>query len=93
MTIQSPEGQRLLEAVPEDIRLDSFHLVEEGEPVASAGAAVAPLLQRLPAGWPLAAIARRFPVPTERAYRFIAGHRTVLGRMLRRFGAIPPPAG
>ena len=69
VAIQSEEGQRLLAPVPPEHRLDSWHLVVDGE-VRSAGAAVAPLL-------------RAFPHVTERAYRWVADHRDVVARLLR----------
>ncbi len=53
--IQSEEGQRLLAGVPEERRLDSWHLVEAVGSVRSAGAAAPPLLDLMPGGRPLAA--------------------------------------
>ena len=83
VAIQSEEGQRLLAAVPEERRLQSWHLVEPSGEVRSAGEAAAPLLDRLPGGRPLAATARALPGPTERAYRSVAGNRNRLARLLR----------
>jgi hypothetical protein len=37
----------------------------------------------LPGGRPLAACFRAFPRATERAYRWVAGHRDLLARLLR----------
>jgi predicted DCC family thiol-disulfide oxidoreductase YuxK len=81
--IQSEEGARLLAAVPEAERLDSWHLVEPSGELRSAGAAAAPLAALLPGGRPLAALLRRFPRSTERAYRWVASHREPLARLLR----------
>ena len=81
--IQSEEGQRLLASVPEERRLDSWHLVEPSGAVRSAGDAAAPLFDLLPGGRPLAATARALPGPTERAYRAVAGNRNRLARILR----------
>ena len=81
--IQSDEGQRLLAAVPEAQRLDSWHFVEPSGAVRSAGDAAAPLFDLLPGGKPLAGLARQLPGPTERAYRAIAGNRDRLARLLR----------
>ncbi len=83
VAIQSEEGQRLLESVPEDRRLDSWHLVEPSGTVRSAGDAAAPLFDVLPAGKPLAAAARTFPGATERAYRAVANNRSRLGQLIR----------
>jgi len=81
--IQSDEGQRLLASVPEERRLDSWHLVEPSGTVRSAGDAAAPLFDLLPGGRPLAGVARALPGPTERAYRAVAGNRDRLARLLR----------
>jgi predicted DCC family thiol-disulfide oxidoreductase YuxK len=81
--IQSEEGQRLLAAVPEQARLESWHLVSAAGELRSAGAAAAPLAAILPGGRPLAAAFRAFPRATERAYRWVAGHRDLFARLLR----------
>jgi predicted DCC family thiol-disulfide oxidoreductase YuxK len=62
--------------------LDSWQLVLPDGTVFAAGAAFPPLLRLLPAGAPLAWLGERFPGATERAYRWVAGHRSVLGRAL-----------
>jgi predicted DCC family thiol-disulfide oxidoreductase YuxK len=82
VAIQSPEGQELLSEVPVEKRLDSWHLVEPGGSVRSAGAGAAPLARILPGGRPLAFAFDRFPNATERAYRFVAGHRDWFARRL-----------
>ena len=81
--IQSEEGQRLLSGVPEERRLDSWHLVDAEGSVHSAGAAAPPLFDLMPGGRPLAAAGRAFPRATERAYRAVAGNRDRLARLLR----------
>ncbi len=83
LPIQSEEGQRLLAAVPEERRLDSWHLAAPSGEVRSAGSAAAPLFDVLPGGRPLAAVARALPGPTERAYRAVSGNRNRLARLLR----------
>lgn len=82
VAIQSEEGQRLLAPVPAERRLDSWHLVTDGE-IRSAGAAAPPLFAVLPGGRPIAAVLGRFPAATERAYRWVADHRGPLARLLR----------
>jgi predicted DCC family thiol-disulfide oxidoreductase YuxK len=82
VAIQSEEGQRLLADVEPERRLDSWHLVEDGK-VRSAGAAAPRLFEALPGGRPLAAVLRAFPGATERAYRWVAGHRDLMARLLR----------
>lgn len=83
--IQSEEGQSLLEqaGVPRKRRLESWHLVFPSGEARSAGAGAAPLASLLPGGRPLAALLRRFPVATERAYRWVAANRGGLARVLR----------
>jgi predicted DCC family thiol-disulfide oxidoreductase YuxK len=81
--IQSEEGQRLLAPIPEHTRLESWHLVTPGGELLSAGAAAAPLAGMLPGGRPLASLFRAFPRTTERAYRWVAGHRELFTRVLR----------
>jgi predicted DCC family thiol-disulfide oxidoreductase YuxK len=83
LPIQSPEGQRLLDGVKPEARLDSWHLVKPGGEVASAGAAAEPLARLLPGGRPLAFLFRTFPGATERAYRWVADNRDRLARVLR----------
>ena len=82
VAIQSEEGQRLLAVIAPERRLESWHLVAGGE-VQSAGAAAPDLFAALPGGRPLAALLRAFPRLTERAYRWVAGHRDLLARLLR----------
>jgi predicted DCC family thiol-disulfide oxidoreductase YuxK len=82
VAIQSDEGQRLLAGVPEEKRLDSWHLVLPSGEVRSAGAAAAPLAELLPGGKALALLFRTFPRLTERAYGFVARHRASFARIV-----------
>jgi predicted DCC family thiol-disulfide oxidoreductase YuxK len=82
VAIQSPEGQELLAGIPPERRLDSWHLVEPGGSVVSAGPAAAPLARVLPGGQPLGFLFDRFPRVTDRAYRFVAGHRDWFARRI-----------
>jgi predicted DCC family thiol-disulfide oxidoreductase YuxK len=84
--IQSEEGERLLAGVDPEVRLDSWHLVSSDGKLFSAGAAAEPLARILPWGRPLAAVFGAFPGLTERAYRYVAGHRN---RWARLFGIDP----
>jgi predicted DCC family thiol-disulfide oxidoreductase YuxK len=83
VSIQSGEGQVLLADIPEDKRLDSFHLISPEGEIRSAGAACEPLARLLPGGTPLAVIFRTFPGLTEGAYRLVASNRNRLARLLR----------
>jgi predicted DCC family thiol-disulfide oxidoreductase YuxK len=82
VAIQDPEGQRLLERVPEADRLASWHLIGEDGEIHSAGEGFPPLFRELPGAAPLAALAARAPGPVDRGYRLIAGNRSRLGPLL-----------
>jgi predicted DCC family thiol-disulfide oxidoreductase YuxK len=86
VAIQSDEGQRLLATIPESERLDSWHLALPSGEILSAEAAAAPLARMLPGGGGLAFLFERFPGSTERAYRYVANHRS---RFARLVGADP----
>jgi predicted DCC family thiol-disulfide oxidoreductase YuxK len=81
VTLQSPEADALLQGMPEDVRMSSWHLADT-DGVHSAGAGIAPLLRLLPGGSPLAAVAARTPRGMERLYRFVAGNRSVWGKLV-----------
>jgi predicted DCC family thiol-disulfide oxidoreductase YuxK len=81
--IQSEEGSRLLAEVDPALRLDSWHFVSSDGTLFSAGAAAEPLVRILPLGRPLAVVFGAFPGLTERAYRYVAGHRSRWARLLR----------
>jgi predicted DCC family thiol-disulfide oxidoreductase YuxK len=81
--IQSAEGGRLLADLDPQKRLDSWHLITDTGELYSAGAAAAPLARALPGGRPLAAVFAAFPGSTETAYRYVAGHRNAIARLLR----------
>lgn len=96
LPLQGTEAQALLADLAPEERMASWHLISalgrtpSGSPSMpspadqrwSAGAAVPPLLQLLPGGRAPAAIFSRFPGMTERGYRWIAGHRSTLSRLL-----------
>ena len=81
LPFQDPEGDALLGDMDPERKVSSWHLVTEGR-VYSAGEAVPPLAELLPAGKPIALLAGRFPRATERAYEWVADHRDQLGRRL-----------
>jgi predicted DCC family thiol-disulfide oxidoreductase YuxK len=72
----------LLQGLSPDRRWSSWHLVSTDGHVWSGGAAVPRVLELLPGGRPLAALADRFPGVTERAYRSVADRRDRIGRLL-----------
>lgn len=82
LPLQEPEAERLLAGMSEEERMGSWHLVDENGEVRSAGDALAPLLRRLPGGRGPAGLAEAIPGATASAYRWVAGHRTPIGRLL-----------
>ena len=78
------ETDRFLGGMSEDAQMASWHLVTSDGGVHSAGRGVAPLLRLLPGGRPLARLAVAVQPLTDLAYRFVAGHRTAIGRLLPR---------
>jgi predicted DCC family thiol-disulfide oxidoreductase YuxK len=97
LPLGTPEADYLLHDLPAEERNASWHLVIDPPGVDqlsfdaaptrfSAGAAVSPALRLLPRGRRLAWLVARIPGPTERGYRWVAGHRRLLGRL------VPPRA-
>ena len=82
IALQDGRGRELLGSMPEEERMASWHLVLPDGEVRSAGAGLPPLLRVLPGARPLAALAARAPRATERAYRFVAGRRSLWGRFV-----------
>jgi predicted DCC family thiol-disulfide oxidoreductase YuxK len=82
VALGTPEANRLLVDVPAAERAKSWHLVDQGGMVHSAGAGFEPLLRLLPAGGPFAALAGRFPGATERGYRAVSGNRSIFGKLV-----------
>ncbi len=82
VTIQGAEGSALLAGMDEQSRLESWHLVVQGEAPVSAGSAFPGVLRRLPCGEPFATLAERFPRAAERGYRWVAENRTALSKLV-----------
>jgi predicted DCC family thiol-disulfide oxidoreductase YuxK len=80
LALDTEEANRLLAEIDPADRGASWHLVGPERTVRSAGAAAPDLLRLLPAGSPGAALLARVPRLTERAYRWVADHRSMLGR-------------
>ena len=82
LALGTAEADRLLADLSPPQRAASWHLVDPTGHRESAGAAAAPLLRLLPAGRGPAALLDRFPRTTERAYAWVAAHRSLLGRLI-----------
>ena len=82
VSLQSKEAEELLAGMPEDERMGSWHLVGPDGQLHSAGTGIAPLLRLLPGGSPPAALAARMPHTMERGYRWVAGHRSLWGKLV-----------
>jgi predicted DCC family thiol-disulfide oxidoreductase YuxK len=80
--IQGEEGDRLLADLNEHDRLASWHLIAPDGRRYSGGAAAGPMARLLPAGAPVAFLAKTFPRSTDRFYRWVARNRDTLGRRL-----------
>jgi predicted DCC family thiol-disulfide oxidoreductase YuxK len=108
LALQSQEASELLPELTREERMASWHLISPDGERRSAGAALAPLLRLLPAGRLPAAALRRAPGLAEHGYRWVADHRSLLGRGIpagakqragelvrereRRYGPVNPPA-
>jgi predicted DCC family thiol-disulfide oxidoreductase YuxK len=95
LPLGTPEADYLLHDLRAEERGASWHLVidppapeqlsfDAAPARFSAGAALAPALRLLPRGRRLAFLVARIPGPTERGYRWVAGHRGALGRLVPR---------
>ena len=60
----------------------SFHLVEAGGGVHSAGKALSRLMSFFPGGAVFAAATGKFPAATERGYRLVADNRDRIGPLI-----------
>jgi predicted DCC family thiol-disulfide oxidoreductase YuxK len=82
LPLGTAEADRLLADLAVEQRNASWHLVDDAGRRNSAGAALAPALSLLPGGRIPASLVARMPHITERAYRWVADHRGLLGRFV-----------
>jgi predicted DCC family thiol-disulfide oxidoreductase YuxK len=80
--IQGPEGDRHLAHMTPERRLASWHVLTDDGALASGGAALIAVLAQLPAARGLATLTARAPSMTDRAYRWVARHRSLLSRAI-----------
>ncbi len=84
VALGSEEADALLHDLLPEERAASWHLIAPDGRRWSAGAAAPPLLRLLPGGTAPAALVATAPRLTERAYRWVADHRSMLGRLVRQ---------
>ena len=92
-SIQVAEREGRFDDLVRDARYASWHVITPDDRIWSAGAAVPPLMRRLPGGRPVAALATTFPVSTDRMYGFIARNRGRFGAALGRQACAVDPSG
>lgn len=81
MPLDDAAAESLLEPLPEEERVASWHLVRPEGRIASRGAAGIELLEAL--GYPRSSRAAAHPAgPIERLYCLVARHRDKLGRFV-----------
>jgi predicted DCC family thiol-disulfide oxidoreductase YuxK len=81
LALQTSEADELLSEIDPVRKMVSWHLIVGGR-IHSGGEAVSQLARLLPAGTPIAWLARTFPRTTDRAYWWVARHRDRLGSVL-----------
>ena len=96
VALGTEEAGTMLAGMPDAEKMASWHLVEPGWwvhgaenaththhlAIWSGGAAFSPLFRLLPGGEPLERVTERFPGAADRGYRWVAGHRSLFGRLL-----------
>jgi predicted DCC family thiol-disulfide oxidoreductase YuxK len=82
VALRSTAADALLEGMPDNERMSSWHLVTGDGTIHSAGHAFPELFRLLPGGTPLARLSARFPHASDRGYRWVAEHRSLFGRPL-----------
>ena len=82
VAIQDAEGEALLARLDPAARLDSWHVAFPDGRLYSAGPALAAVVGLLPGGRAPAAAMRALLPVTGWAYRLVAGHRAVPGRLV-----------
>lgn len=87
--IQDPRATIALAPMTLDEQLASWHLERAGGAVVSSGAAIPELLSLWECPGALIAPFERFPTATDSAYRWIADHRVLLGRLTRWIPDLP----
>jgi predicted DCC family thiol-disulfide oxidoreductase YuxK len=80
--IEGAAGERWLAGMPATERAASWHIVEAGGRVSSAGRGIPEILEYVPGGSVVGRPLRLAPGAVERAYRFVADHRSRFSRFV-----------
>jgi predicted DCC family thiol-disulfide oxidoreductase YuxK len=80
--LQHSEARHLLAGAQSAERMASWHLISPAGARYSGGAAVVQVFRLLPGGRMPAAAFNHFPTLTEKAYRWVADHRSQLSRLI-----------
>ena len=80
LPLQSPEADLLLADLTPAERMASWHLIDAGGARKSGGAALPAVLRLLPGGRIAAVVFERAPKLTDRGYRWVAEHRSLLSK-------------
>lgn len=80
--LQRPEAEAMLAELTPSERMISWHLISPDGARRSGGAAVPALMRLLPGGVVAAVVLERIPRLTDRAYRWVAAHRSRLSRFV-----------
>jgi predicted DCC family thiol-disulfide oxidoreductase YuxK len=86
VALGSPEAEELLADLTPEEGMRSWHLIAPDGRRWSAGYAAPPLLRLLPGGRLPAAALAAAPDFTDRAYRWVADHRSTLSRLVSERG-------
>jgi predicted DCC family thiol-disulfide oxidoreductase YuxK len=82
VALETAEAAELLASLPADVRGRSWHLIDSGGALFSAGDAFPELLRLLPGGRGPAMMSGVRPGVTARAYTAISSRRSAIGRAL-----------
>lgn len=82
IALQCPEADSLLADLAPAERMASWHLIAPSGERTSGGAALPTLLRLLPGGRAAANVFARLPVLTDRAYDWVAEHRSQLSKLV-----------
>ncbi len=82
LKLQSPEAEELLADMTAEQRMASWHLAAPDGRRWSAGYAAPQLLRLLPGGRLPARLLGAAPELTDRAYRWVADHRSMLSKLI-----------